>query len=197
MYTSAECPVEAVDLTISSLPEDIARRAEQYAVRRGANIEQRLGCGKEGSVFQTSVLTAVKAFAYRTTFARELACYLRLAAHQVEEIKGYVVPRLIANDEELLIIEMEIVSPPFLLDFADAYLDTEKIPDFPDEVLEEWHAEKQEQFGDRWPDVERILAFMQGHYGIHLLDINPAISPSAIADVFTFFHAATCLLPNT
>jgi hypothetical protein len=151
--------------------EDIQVRASVYANRRRLQIEQRLGFGKDGSVFQTSLSTAIKVFARRDSYARELACYRRLASHEVEEVHGHVVPRLIASDDELLVIEMEIVAPPFLLDFADAWLDT--APDFPAEVMEQWHEEKSEQFGSQWAAVQVVLAQLRGHYGIHLLDVNP------------------------
>ena len=39
-------------------------------------------------------------------------------------------------DESLLVIEMSIVRPPFLLDFAAATLDVE--PDFPEGTLDDW-----------------------------------------------------------
>ena len=67
---------------------------------------------------------------------------------------------------------MTIVKPPFLLDFAGAYLD--RAPDFPPEVIDEWREQKAEQFGDRWPDVIAVLEFLKSRYGIHLLDIHPA-----------------------
>ena len=132
---------------------------------------QQLGYGKDGSVFATSVPTAVKVFFRRDVYARELACYQRLAEHEVEEIRGHAVPRLLGWDDELFVVEMEIVSRPYLLDFADAHLDS--APDFPEEVLEQWHADKAEEFGERWDDVQRVLAILRGHYGIHLLDVNP------------------------
>ena len=68
-------------------------------------------------------------------------------------------------------IEMGIVKPPFLLDFAGAYLD--RPPDFPPEVIEEWREQKVEQFGDRWPEVEAVLEFLRTRLGIHLTDIHP------------------------
>jgi hypothetical protein len=64
---------------------------------------------------------------------------------------------------------MEIVTWPFVLDFADAYLD--KPPDYPDEVLAEWRTEKQGQFGDRWPEVELILLSLK-RYGVYLVDVS-------------------------
>jgi hypothetical protein len=152
-------------------PEDIEARVSLYATHRDVVLEHRLGQGKDGIVFQTDVSTAVKVFHRRESYSRELACYQRFAHDQVEEIHGHAVPCLIAWDDELLVIEMEIVSPPYLIDFADCYLDA--VPDFPDEVIEQWHEEKREQFGDRWEEVQLMLAFLRGQYGIHLLDVNP------------------------
>lgn len=66
---------------------------------------------------------------------------------------------------------MEIVSPPFLLDFAGAYLDQR--PDCPDDVLEEWMEDKRQQFGDeRWDVVQSIMAAFRG-FGIYLADVKP------------------------
>ena len=65
---------------------------------------------------------------------------------------------------------MTVVSRPFLLDFAGAYLDWS--PDFSDEVMADWRAEKLEQFGERWPEVEAILRILQT-YGIFMIDVHP------------------------
>jgi hypothetical protein len=73
-------------------------------------------------------------------------------------------------DEEFRAIEMTIVRPPFLLDFADAHLD--EAPDFSEDVLQQWEEDKAEIFGERWPEVTRILTALKA-LGIYLLDINP------------------------
>lgn len=66
---------------------------------------------------------------------------------------------------------MGIVSPPLVLDFAGAYLD--RRPDCPNDVMEEWHADKLEQFREeRRETVQRIM----GHFariGIYLADVKP------------------------
>ena len=64
---------------------------------------------------------------------------------------------------------MTIVRPPFLLDFADALLD--EAPDFTEDVLRQWEEDKAEIFGERWPEVTRILAALQA-FGVYLLDAN-------------------------
>ena len=69
------------------------------------------------------------------------------------EVAGFAVPQLSHHDDRLWVVEMGIVSPPFVLDFAGAYLD--RRPDYPDDVMEEWQAEKLEQFGEeRWQIVQ-------------------------------------------
>ena len=65
---------------------------------------------------------------------------------------------------------MTMVSRPFVLDFAGAYLDV--APDFSEEVLAEWRAEKQEQCESRWPEVQSILRHLDA-YGVFMVDVNP------------------------
>jgi hypothetical protein len=84
-------------------------------------------------------------------------------------IRGCNIPAPIDFDDELWVIEMTVVGRPFVLDFAGANLDQE--PDFSDEVLADWRAEKQEQFGPRWQEVQAILRTLEG-YGVYLLDVN-------------------------
>jgi hypothetical protein len=69
------------------------------------------------------------------------------------------------------VIEIEVVTRPYVLDFAGAYLD--QPPDYPDEVLEEWRTEKQQQFDQRWPDVQAIVSWLE-RYGIYLADVSPS-----------------------
>jgi len=80
------------------------------------------------------------------------------------------VPQLLGFDDELWVIEMTVVARPFVLDFAGAYLDFP--PDFSEEVLADWQAEKHEQFGSRWPEVQAILRALEG-YGVYMVDVNP------------------------
>lgn len=150
---------------------DMEKRASDFADRRGVVLERRLGYGRDGTIFSTSLATAVKVFLEPQSYRREPSCYQRLTDYGVIEVRGHHVPQLIGWDDELLVIEMTVVTPPFLLDFASAYLDA--APDFSAEVTEHWDEEKREQFGSRWEEVQIVLAFLRGHYGIHLLDVNP------------------------
>lgn len=134
-------------------------------------LEQRLGFGKDGIVWASSVATAIKGYVRADIFARELQCYQRLGQHEVQEILGHRVPALLDWSDEQWVIEMTIVKPPFLLDFASAYLDDP--PDFSPEVIEEWRQEKIEQFSSHWPTVEAALELLQTRFGIYLLDVHP------------------------
>jgi hypothetical protein len=156
---------------VTSDSDDVMARASTYAHRRALTLDHRLGFGKDGIILATSMATATKVFRAPRPFQRELACYLRLRDHAVFEVLGHHVPQLIAWDEDLLVVEMSTVTKPFLLDFADGYLDDP--PQFTEEVMAQWDLDKQEQFGDRWIDAQTILAFLRSQYGIHVLDVNP------------------------
>ena len=156
--------------------EELLRRADQYAQRNQLVLGEQLGFGVHGIVFVAESQTepgrsAVKIHERESPYRRERDVYLRLRDHDVSEIRGCHVPGLLQYDNELWVIEMEIVTRPYVLDFAGAYLD--KPPDYPDEVLAEWRADKQEQFGNRWPGVEAILWSLERN-GIYLVDVSPS-----------------------
>ena len=75
----------------------------------------------------------------------------RLAELGVIDILGFGVPQLFGVDEELRVIEMTVVSRPFVLDFAGAYLDFK--PAFSEEIWREWESMRREEYGERWPEV--------------------------------------------
>jgi hypothetical protein len=138
-------------------------------------IVEHLGFGVHGSVFSAENQgkdgrVAIKVHERQPDYLRERDVYLRLKEHEITNIRGCAVPELLDYDDELWVIEMTVVAQPFVLDFAGAFLD--HAPDFSEEVLADWRAEKQEQFGARWPEVQAILGFLEGH-GIFLVDVNP------------------------
>ena len=69
-----------------------------------------------------------------------------------------------------MVIEMGIVSPPFILDFAKCWLDGPA--DYTPEVLAEWDADGADRFGKRWPDVKSVLAELR-RFGIYYYDAKP------------------------
>ena len=156
---------------MESTPKNADERAWAYASVRGLKIRDALGRGLHGCVLSSSGRTAIKAHNTDTSYTRELACYNRLRERNISEICGHHVPQYIGCDDTLWVIEMAIVTPPFLLDFAGAYLDWP--PEFPPETMEYWHHEKQEQFGTRWKEVQNILAMLSEQAEIYMLDVNP------------------------
>ncbi len=111
-----------------------------------------LGSGAEGFVFPTPAATAVKIFTYNEKFVRELSVYQRLREHNATDVLGFAIPRLVNFDANLLVIEMPLVQPPFLLDFAQAVLDEPL--EFP-EGLDEWWERVEIAFGDRFLKQKR------------------------------------------
>ncbi len=159
---------------MSAVPENVAR-VKEYCRRKGLILASQLGFGVHGSVFAAENQTdgrrsAVKTHERERFYRRERNIYTRLMENCVTHIRSAEVPQLLGYDDELMVIEMTIVSRPFVLDFAGAYLDFP--PDFPEEVMEEWRAEKQEQFGSRWPEVQAILGELES-YGVFMSDVNP------------------------
>jgi hypothetical protein len=78
---------------------------------------------------------------------------------------------LLWADDERWVIEMEVVSPPFVLDFAGAYLD--QPPDYPPDVIEDWEMEKRDQFGEERWEMVRIVMYEFQQMGIYLADVKP------------------------
>lgn len=129
-----------------------------------------LGYGNDGVVWKSNRQSAVKALAQHFKYDRESKCYQRLAENNVKSIEGLAVPQLMNCNSELLIVEMRLVTPPYLLDFGKAYLDS--APDFPTEVMDDWEAEGVENFGAKWPDV-KVLLWCLRKYGIYYYDAKP------------------------
>jgi hypothetical protein len=73
-------------------------------------------------------------------------------------------------NDSLLIVEMRLVTPPYLLDFGKAYLDS--APEYPAESMEEWEDEGAENFGARWPEVKVILWCLK-QFAIYYYDAKP------------------------
>jgi hypothetical protein len=154
---------------------DLVRRVQEYADHKGLVVGRQLGSGVHGIVFSVQYQSeggrsAIKAHEHGADYGRERDVYLRLKEHGLTEIRGCNVPELIAYDDQRWLLEMTVVTRPFVLDFAGAYLDG--APDFSEEVLADWRAEKEEQFGPRWADVQAILRALEG-YGVFLVDVNP------------------------
>jgi hypothetical protein len=83
------------------------------------------------------------------------------------------VPQLIRFDDELRAIEMSIVKPPFILDFAsECTLEEYEHFDFPQEVLDERESHWCEIFEDRWPIARALCEELTRKTGLILLDLS-------------------------
>jgi hypothetical protein len=140
----------------------------------------QLGYGLDRNVFATERQSAIKVLQFQRLYERERDVYLRLQSQSIAEVGGFSVPELIHHDDRLWVVEMGIVSPPFVLNFAGAYLD--KRPDYPDEVMEEWQADKLEQFGEERSLIVQNVMTHFARMGIYLADVKPGNISFAEAD---------------
>jgi hypothetical protein len=155
---------------------DIAiKNARAYAARYELRLVERLGFGIHGSVHVVEDKikgdrSAIKAHRATEFFLRERAVYELLSSASITEIQGFHVPQFIRADDELQVIEMTIVTRPFVVDFAGAYVGAP--PEFSEEIWAEWEAEKREQFGARWWTVQAVMGAFED-LGVRLVDVSP------------------------
>lgn len=114
---------------------------------------------------------ALKIHSSYEPYRRECEVYERLMENAVTALLGFNVPQFIACDDRLLALEMTIVPPPFVLDFAGAWLDFP--PDFPEEIWQERAEKWAAEFGDDWPKAQQILAELE-EMQIFMLDPSPS-----------------------
>jgi hypothetical protein len=151
-------------------PAELEAISLQYAAARGIEIDLQnpLGAGTDGSVWPTNRGSAIKVLELEKNYLQELRCYQRLMENNVERVDGLAVPQLIDYDDTLLVIEMEIVRPPYLLDFGKAYLD-ESSP-YSNEELSRHLTELAAHFSQAdLPRIKKILRLLR-NYGIEYLD---------------------------
>ena len=157
--------------------EDVfIQKAQAYAAQHQLELAQRLGFGIHGIIFvaenkSEGGRTAVKVHRELEPYLRERAVYERLMQVGVTEILGFNVPQLVRADDHLRVIEMSVVTRPFVLDFAGAYLDAP--PHFSEEIWADWEAGKREQFDDRWPEIQAVLGALE-EWDIYMVDVSPS-----------------------
>jgi hypothetical protein len=155
---------------------DIAiKNARACAARHQLLLVEQLGFGVHGTVNVVEhklkgKKSAIKAHHAPEFFLRERAAYELLRDAGVSEVLGFHVPQFICADNELQVIEMTIVTRPFVLDFAGAYVGAP--PGFSEEIWAEWEVEKREQFGARWRTVQAVMGAFED-LGVHLVDVSP------------------------
>ena len=155
----------------------LIENAQKYGSRHNLYLAERLGFGIHGIILVAENnfkvgKTAVKAHRSVEPYLRERDAYERLQQAGVHEILGFHVPQLIRFDDELRVIELSIVTRPFVLDFAGAWLDVP--PEFSEETWADWEAEKKAQFEGRWREVQAVLAALEEQLDIHMVDVSPS-----------------------
>lgn len=148
--------------------EEFEEAARRYIGRIGPL--STLGNGVDGWVFSEGGSTAIKVLRYDEKFDRELAAYERLAEHDVTAVQGFAVPKLMGSHRGLRVVEMSIVRPPFLLDFAGARVDEEL--DFDDEIMEQKWSDLEEMFGSRISVVRDVFFELSVKYGVFYYDFT-------------------------
>lgn len=130
------------------------------------------GPGQDGFVMESSAMTAVKFFDREARFIREAEVYALLLERKIRTIAGHNIPRLKNVVQNLMVLEIEIVQRPFILDFAGAKLPHE-VPDFEPEIVAEHHERLRDLFGDRWAEALHVAEMFRLATGYTLLDIHP------------------------
>ena len=148
------------------------RKLTKFSVRMRKSIVDVVGGGKDGSVYKSSGRSAVKLVSNAEVYRKELAAYQLLRERRVEAVNQFEVPRLVSFHDDLQAIEMTLVKPPYIVDFASAILDEDWRED--DQLQEQLHERVFELFDDRAADVLAALERLATLHGVHLLDAHPA-----------------------
>ncbi|MFO1040382.1 MAG: hypothetical protein U0941_01265 [Planctomycetaceae bacterium] len=151
-------------MSISRL--DPVERAKRYAKSRDLTIEKDFGYGCDGFVLATNKGTAIKAFLFPQLYLYELEIYEYLKKWQINKAHDFHIPELVSSDPGLSVIEMTVVSPPFILDFVSARIEGDFVYD------EEWIAQRMDEFEDDWPTVRSAIIWL-AQQGIQLVDVHP------------------------
>jgi hypothetical protein len=145
--------------------------AETYLRRRSnETLDEKIGDGKDGYVWRTSEPSALKVHQTYTSYSFERDAYMRLRDLKIDIVGRFDVPKLLDYDDELNAIEMTIVFPPFMVDFASARLD---IP--PDLIEDEGNTFVdliRERFDERADEVMALHYELIERAGIYLLHMH-------------------------
>jgi hypothetical protein len=152
--------------------DQLFERAVEYCKSRNIRILRQdcLGYGSDGTVWRSSLPTAVKVLHRPEVFAIELECYERLKRAGVNKINGLNVPMLEGSSQALQVIEIQLVKPPYLLDFGKARIDGDLRRMYDRQLMNNAKHEWRERFPKRWQQVAGVLAVLRKQFGIHYLD---------------------------
>jgi hypothetical protein len=154
-----------------SAPDSVQDRADRYFRRHGISGVE-FDSGTQGHVWRTSRRSVVKVHIHAESYPPEVEAYTRLRALQLRSIEGFTIPRMYYHDDELLAIEMQIVFPPYIVDFASAGFDAR--PDLIEDEGHTFHDRIRDRFGEEdAPKVIDICDGLAARAGIYLLDPHP------------------------
>jgi hypothetical protein len=153
---------------------DVHPSAEKVACQylgRDAPLIQ-LGWGIDGVVYRSPrEPAAIKVHTRQERYFAELGAYQRLAEFGVTEFMGFSVPKLLRYHDALQVIEISVVTVPFLLDFAAATLDFPK--EFTDDAERIWWDELRERFGPDFGPAQDVYYGLIERFGIYYYDLKP------------------------
>lgn len=92
-----------------------------------------------------------------------------LSQLQLFKLHGLTIPKLRGCRNDGFVIQMDFVSPPFLLDFAGVLF---RKPDFTEDVWQDWHNKIQEAYGSNAYMAYAVYESLSKH-GIYYLDFRP------------------------
>ncbi|QDU57150.1 hypothetical protein [Aeoliella mucimassa] len=133
---------------------------------------KKLGYGSDGTVWRSRE-TAIKAIHHEYNYQVERDSYLRLREANVNSVGEFALPRLLNHDDDLMIIELEIVEPPYILDFGKVYLDIPPIYWNDQQIRTNAYEEWQERFDSHWESVAAAMAWLE-RLGIYYVDPRPS-----------------------
>ena len=154
--------------------EEVERAGLAFAEREGFSLIGRLGFGQDGSVYRTSDETAVKVFAEERLFFAEWEAYLRIEEAGLTTAAGHAIPGLRKADFGLWVLHLDLVYPPFVLDFARVSLGARSERRWPPHVWAERVAAWERRFPRaHWPRVLEVREALGAAAGVWLEDLHP------------------------
>lgn len=156
---------------LMQLPFPLVDRLIRFCVRTRQTIRSPLGGGKDGDVFTTSRSTAVKLLSDDYRYRRERDVYLRFREKAITRVLEFKVARLVSFHDDLNAVELTLIQPPFVLDFAGAHVDW--APDFPDDKNDENEERIASLFDERADRVHALLYELRERHGVYMLDAWP------------------------
>jgi hypothetical protein len=161
-------------------PQRAAEIAQEYC-HSPAPLE-RLGWGIGGYVYLSPHPGRVVKVHHGPGLQTEFEVYRRLRRLRLTRLYGLNVPRLLGFDAKLNLLEMDLVSAPYLLDFAGVQFSP---PDFSEDVMQHWHRGIEDAYGPNAFIAYAVYEFLakQGMYYMDFrvsnmkLDGHPGLEP--------------------